>query len=97
MIGYVDKVIRLLVLVLPKMSGYCETFKGKDGDKDKNNKLMFVHIDDETLLENYKNHLYKYWRLEKYWIKCLTSLWYIYIYIYIYMYIYIYIYIYKPK
>ena len=36
MIGYLDKAIRPLV---------------KDGDKDKNNKLMSFHIDDEKLLE----------------------------------------------
>ena len=32
------------------MSGYVETFKVKDGDKDKNNKLMSFCIDDEKLL-----------------------------------------------
>ena len=36
------------------MSGYIKTFKVKDGDKDKNNKLMFFRIDDEKLLEKYK-------------------------------------------
>ena len=36
------------------MSGYVETFKIKDGCKDKNNKLMFLHIDDEKLFEKYK-------------------------------------------
>ena len=36
------------------MSGYFKTFKVKDGDKDKNNKLMSFCIDDENLLENYK-------------------------------------------
>ena len=49
-----DKAIRPLVLIMPKMSGYVKTFKVKDGDKDKNNKLMSFHIDDEKLLENYK-------------------------------------------
>ena len=33
------------------MSGYVKTFKVKEGDKDKNNKLMPFHIDDEKLLE----------------------------------------------
>ena len=33
------------------MSGYGKTFKVKDGDKDKNNKLMFFRIDAEKLLE----------------------------------------------
>ena len=32
LIGYLDKVIRLLVLILPKMSGYIKTFKARDGD-----------------------------------------------------------------
>ena len=54
LIGCLDKVIRALVLILPKMSGYVKTFKVKDGDKDKNNKLMSFHINDEKLLENYK-------------------------------------------
>ena len=36
------------------MSGYVKTFKVKDGDKDKNNKLMSSCIDDEKLLEKYK-------------------------------------------
>ena len=36
------------------MSGYVKTFKVKDGDKDKNNKLMSFRIDDEKLLEKYK-------------------------------------------
>ena len=44
-----DKAIRPLVLIMPKMSGYVKTFKVKDGDKDKNNKLMSFHIDDEKL------------------------------------------------
>ena len=49
------------------MSGYVKTFEVKDGDKDKNNKLMFFHIDDEifgyiiynaiwTKIENLKNN-----------------------------------------
>ena len=36
------------------MSGYIKTFKVKDGDKDKNNKLIMLSIDDEKLLEKYK-------------------------------------------
>ena len=52
-IGYLDKVIRQLVFILPKMSGYVKTFKVKDGDKDKNNKLMSFRIDDVKLLEKY--------------------------------------------
>ena len=34
--GYLDKVVRLLVLIMAKMSGYIKTLKAKDGDKDKN-------------------------------------------------------------
>ena len=36
------------------MSGYVKTFKVKEGDKDKNNKLLTFHIDDEKVLEKYK-------------------------------------------
>ena len=48
-----DEAIRPLVLIMPKMSGYVKTFKIKDGDKHKNNKLMSFCIDDEKLLEKY--------------------------------------------
>ena len=54
MIGYLDKAIRLLILIMHKMTGYVKTFKVKDGDKDKQNKLMSFRIDDEKLLERYK-------------------------------------------
>ena len=54
LIGYLDKVIRPLALVLPKMSGYIKIFKVKDEEKDKNNKLMPFRIDDGKLLEKYK-------------------------------------------
>ena len=37
-----------------KKSGYVETFKVKDGDKDKYDKLLFFHIYDENLFEIYK-------------------------------------------
>ena len=43
LIGYLDKTIRLLVLIMPKMKGYVKTPKVKEG----NNKLMSFHIDDE--------------------------------------------------
>ena len=36
------------------MSGCVKIFKVKDRDKDKNNKLMLFHIDEEKLLEKYK-------------------------------------------
>ena len=39
---------------MPKISGYVKTFKAKDGDKEKNNKLISFRIDDEKLLEKYK-------------------------------------------
>ena len=38
-IGHLDKAIKLLVLIMPKMSGYVKTFKVKKGDKDKDNKI----------------------------------------------------------
>ena len=40
MIWYLDKAIRPLVLIMAKMSGYVNTFKVKDDDKNKSNKLM---------------------------------------------------------
>ena len=55
MIGSLDEAIRPLVLILPKMSGYVKTFKVKDEDKYKNNKLMSFGIDDEKLLEKYRS------------------------------------------
>ena len=54
LIGYLDKVIRSLVLVLPKISGYIKTFKVKDGYKNKNNKWMSFRIDDEKVLQKYE-------------------------------------------
>ena len=36
---------------MSKMSEYVKTFKVKEGDKDKNNKLMSFYIDEEKLLE----------------------------------------------
>ena len=49
MSGYLGRVIRQLVLILPKTSGYVKTFKVKD----KKNKLMSFR-NDEKLLEKYK-------------------------------------------
>ena len=46
LIGYLDKDIRALVLIMPKVSGYVKTFKVKVGDKDKINKLISFRIDD---------------------------------------------------
>ena len=36
------------------MSEYVKTFKDKGGDKNKNNQLMSLRIDDDKLLEKYK-------------------------------------------
>ena len=46
--------IRPLVLIMPKMGRYFKTFKAKEGDKYKNNKLMSFCIDDEKLFKKYK-------------------------------------------
>ena len=54
LIGYLDKVIRPLVLILPKIIGYVKTFKGEDGDKEKTNKLMSFRINNKKLLKKYK-------------------------------------------
>ena len=50
LIGYLDKHVRPLVLIMPKMSGYFKTFNVED----KSNKLMSFCIDDEKLLQKYK-------------------------------------------
>ena len=48
MIQYLDKAIRPIVLIMPKMSRYVKTFKFKEG----NNKLMsFDKMDDEKILK----------------------------------------------
>ena len=62
LVGYLDKVIRPLILILPKMSGYFKTFK----DGDNNNKLMSFHIDDDRLLVKYKTIWSKIEDLKKY-------------------------------
>ena len=41
LVGYLDKVTRLLVLVLSKMIEFVKTFKVKDRNKDENNRLMY--------------------------------------------------------
>ena len=50
LIEYLDKYIRPLVLIMPKMSGYVKTFKVEDKIK----KLMSFHIDDGKLLQKYE-------------------------------------------
>ena len=52
--GYLLKVTRPLVLVLPKMSGYIKRQTIKDEGKEKNMKLTLFCINDEKLLEKYK-------------------------------------------
>ena len=52
LIGYLDKVIGPLVLIIPKMSGYVNTFKVKNGDR--NNRFMYFHKKYGKLLENYR-------------------------------------------
>ena len=54
LIGYLDEVIRPLVLILPKTSGLVKTFKDKGGDKNKKNKLISLRLDDNKLLDKYK-------------------------------------------
>ena len=39
---------------MPNKIGYIKTFKNKDGDKNKNNKLMSLRIDDDKVFEKYK-------------------------------------------
>ena len=46
-IWYLDKIIRPLTLILPKMSRYVKKLKAKHRDEDKNSKLMYFRIDDE--------------------------------------------------
>ena len=50
LIGYLDKDIRPLVSIMPKMSGYVKTFKVKE----KSNELMSFHIADDKLSQKYK-------------------------------------------
>ena len=67
MTEYLDEVIRPLVLILPKISGYVKTFE------EKNNKLMSSLIDDDGLLEKCKSFGLKL-KIKKDLIKCFTSL-----------------------
>ena len=47
-------ILHYLVSISPNKGGYVQTFNVKDGEKDKNNKLMFFRIDDDNLLDKYK-------------------------------------------
>ena len=75
MIGYLVEIIRPLVLILPKMSGYVKIFKAKDGDKNKNSKLMSLCIEDDKLLEKYETIWTKIEDLKKYWNRRFTNSW----------------------
>ena len=52
--GYLDKIVRPLVLRLSKMIGYVKIFKVNFGNKDKSNKLVSFCLDDKNLSEKYK-------------------------------------------
>ena len=53
-IGYLDKAIKPLVLIMPKMSGCVKKFEVREGHKDKNNNLMYFRVGDRKLLQKYK-------------------------------------------
>ena len=74
LIGYLDKVIRPLIFILPKMSGFIKAFKVKDGDKDKNNKLISSRTDDEKLLVKSKTIGRLRLKTLKYRSECFTSI-----------------------
>ena len=67
-VGYLDKVIKPLVLILPEISGYVKTFKVKDRDKTKNNKMMPFRIKDEKLLKKHKSIWTKIKDLKNIWL-----------------------------
>ena len=46
LVGYLDKVLRSIVLILSIMRGYVKIFKVQDGDKDKNNRLISFCVID---------------------------------------------------
>ena len=54
LIEHLNKIIRPLVLIMPKVGGYVKTFIVKDEDKHRNKELMFFRIYDEKLLEKHK-------------------------------------------
>ena len=75
LITYLDEGIKLLVLILPKITWYIKTFKIKDGDKGKNKKLMSFRIYDDKLLQKHKKYFDQDWRLNKCWIDCFAKTW----------------------
>ena len=46
LVGYLDKVLRSIVLIFSIMRGYVKIFKVQDGDKDKNNRLISFCVID---------------------------------------------------
>ena len=60
--------IRSLILTLPKMRGYVNTFKEKGEYKNKYNKLMYLCIDGEKISERYKTIWAKTANFNKYLI-----------------------------
>ena len=60
--------IRSLILTLPKMRGYVNTFKEKGEYKNKYNKLMCLCIDGEKISERYKTIWAKTANFNKYLI-----------------------------
>ena len=55
------------------MSGYVKTFKVKDSDKDKSNKLVSFCVNDEKLLEKCKTIWSKIEDIVRYYIKWLRE------------------------
>ena len=73
MIEYLDKDIKPLDLIMPKMSGYVKTFIVRV--KDKSDTLMSLRIDDEKLLEKYEAIWTKIRDIKNIEIKFFTTLW----------------------
>ena len=67
-IRYLGQVIRLLVLILPKISRYVKTFKDKGQFKNKNNQLMYLVIYNDNLVEKYETIWNKVEDFKIYWI-----------------------------
>ena len=51
LIGYLDEVLKPLVLILPKINGYIKIFIYKIEDKNKKNKFLSLHIDDDKIFK----------------------------------------------
>ena len=74
LMGYLDQVIRPLVLILPKMSEHVKIFKDEGEDKNRKNKLLSLRIDGDNLLQKYKTIWTKIGD-SKNWIGYFTDLW----------------------